>query len=240
MRPSGALWGTAVMRPEIPLDVCSRGGAENAEQTHTIQSRPKSFSLSSLRLRVSAPPRDTFFGRLKPNAGRQPRAVFSRVGWTGLFGIRLPATTNCPNWHIVPSCFLHSARSRAEFADPKMTETTALPWWSALLDDNTEDLSIVWHNCGECSLCLRPASTALKRIQNIFQPVVDVVNHFRASIEVEMHANLQSIGTGVNDSLPTLHSHDRGVKIPAPNVSRRSIGWHSNMQPLTGLGHRAS
>jgi hypothetical protein len=119
-----------------------------------------------------------------------------------------------------------------------MTKTTALPWWNALFDDHTVDLSVVGHNCGECSHCLRAAGTTLKRVQYVLQSVVDIVNRLRAAIEVKLHANLKSIGGGVNDSLLPLHGHDRGVKIAAPSVSRRSIGWHSNMQSFAGLRHR--
>ncbi len=84
IQPSDSLWASSdFMCPDIPLDVFSRGVAESAEKKHTIPRLPKSFS----PLCVSAPPRDTFFGPLKPNAVPVRRGLLA-VAWNGWFGAR--------------------------------------------------------------------------------------------------------------------------------------------------------
>ncbi len=63
-----------------------------------------------------------------------------------------------------------------EFSDCQMTEALALPRWLPLLHYDSIDLPVVWNDRYKRASLLWSASPALQRVQDIFQPIIDVVH----------------------------------------------------------------
>ena len=57
-----------------------------------------------------------------------------------------------------------------------MTEALALPRGQALLHYDSVDLPIVWNDWFKRASLLWSASPTLQRVQDIFQPIIDVVH----------------------------------------------------------------
>ena len=72
-----------------------------------------------------------------------------------------------------------------------MPESVALSWRGGLGDDYTVNLPIVEDDGRKLPNCLTPSHPALQRTENIFKPIIHVVNLQRASAQIQLHLDRQ-------------------------------------------------
>lgn len=63
----------------------------------------------------------------------------------------------------------------------------ALPWRGGLGDDYAVNLPIVEDDGFKLPNCFAPSHPALQRIENIFEPIIHVVDLQRASAQIQLH-----------------------------------------------------
>jgi len=71
-----------------------------------------------------------------------------------------------------------------------MTFAVTLLWWLSLLNDYSKDLTVIWNDRLEGPAILGPACAPLEGIQNVLQPVVDVMEAQRLIVHVQSDLNL--------------------------------------------------
>ena len=70
-----------------------------------------------------------------------------------------------------------------------MPEPVALAWRGRLGDNDAVNLTIVLDDGRKLPNCLAPAHSPLQRIENIFEPIIHVVDLERATLKIQPHLN---------------------------------------------------
>ena len=70
-----------------------------------------------------------------------------------------------------------------------MPEPVALSWRGRLADYYAVNLTIVEDGGFKLPNCLTSSHSALQRIENIFKPVIHIVDLQRASVQIQLHLN---------------------------------------------------
>ena len=68
-----------------------------------------------------------------------------------------------------------------------MPEPVALSWRGRLVDDYAVNLPIVEDDGLKLPNCLTPSHPALQRIENIFKPIIHIVDLECASVQIQLH-----------------------------------------------------
>ena len=74
-----------------------------------------------------------------------------------------------------------------------MAKSVTLPRRQPLLHYDSVDLPVVWNDWLKAASLLWSASPALQRVQDIFQPIIDVVHRETGTLDVQTYFNFEFV-----------------------------------------------
>ena len=111
-----------------------------------------------------------------------------------------------------------------------MAQATALPGRRTLFNRDPVNLAVVWNDCWQKANLLRAPGSTLKRIEDILQPVVDVVRSERLLIHVQAHVYFQPVRLLIADTRSLLLLSDESIEPPTPCVPWSLVRRNSDLQ----------